>query len=102
MRFVGGEKVCGGPTGSQMRALFFLVTLLTTTLVCAPAQAGTYDVYSCRLPNGSPAPTNGWTPFATPADLGPVGTATDDCDHGGSLIASLPSVVLAGMDAGWT
>ena len=32
--------------------------------LCTPgrAVAGTYDVHACRLPNGSAAPANGWTP----------------------------------------
>jgi hypothetical protein len=32
-------------------------------LYAAPAHAGTYDVWGCRLPDGSPAPINGWAPI---------------------------------------
>ena len=42
-----------------MRAL--LVALLAVTLWPAAARAGTYDVYACRLPDGSGAPAGGWT-----------------------------------------
>jgi hypothetical protein len=30
--------------------------------VAAPAHAGTYTVYGCKTPNGTPAPTEGWGP----------------------------------------
>jgi hypothetical protein len=83
-----------------MRALLFLLTLLTAMVSCASARAGTYDVYSCRLPNGSPAPTNGWTPFATPIPEVIVRTS-DACGSGGGLIASIPLLPPTGVDAGW-
>src|SRR5690349_4141202 len=44
--------------------------ILLVLLLWPPrAGAGTYDVYSCRLTDGTPAPTNGWarTPGAFPA-----------------------------------
>ena len=37
-----------------------VVALLLLTLQPASARAGTYDVYSCTLPNGKPAGTQGW------------------------------------------
>ena len=30
------------------------------TIWCGVARAGTYDVWGCRLPNGTPAPIDGW------------------------------------------
>ena len=42
------------------RALAIAV-VLAALLVPAAAQAGTYDVYACRLPDGSAAPAGGWT-----------------------------------------
>src|SRR3954471_14219028 len=101
MRCVGGEKFGRGTRRGHMRALCLLLTLLTTLVACASARAGTYEVYSCRLPDGSPAPARGWVPFANASELGPVGTAANECGGGGGLIASLPPVALAGMDAGW-
>ncbi len=44
------------------RLLAFAV-FATLLLWPAHASAGTYDVYSCRLPDGTPAPTDGWHPF---------------------------------------
>src|SRR5690349_17507040 len=101
MRIVGGENVGGGPMRSLMRALCFLLTLLATLVASPAAHAGTYDVYSCRLPNGSPAPTNGWTAFAKPFPEIFVHTA-NACSSGGALTASLPTVAPVGMEAGWT
>ena len=43
---------------SARRAL--VLALFTLGAVPAAASAGTYDVYSCTLPNGSPAPMEGW------------------------------------------
>jgi hypothetical protein len=84
-----------------MRSGLLVLAVLVPLISCASARAGTYDVYSCRLPNGSPAPANGWTPFATPAPE--VVTMTrDGCATGGGLTVSLPSNVIADTDAGWT
>lgn len=44
----------------------------------------TYDVYSCRLPDDSPAPARGWRPFTE----GLLVTATDSCAEEGALTAS--------------
>ena len=60
------------------RALAIAV-VLAALLAPAPAQAGTYDVYACRLPDGGPAPAGGWGnagllagPFALRADGCPL------------------------------
>jgi hypothetical protein len=55
--------------------------------VLAPlAPAGEYHVYTCRTPDGEPAPADGWSPSA-------AGTATvteDTCSQpGGALVAGL-------------
>jgi hypothetical protein len=42
------------------RALAIAV-VLAVLLVPAAAQAGTYDVHACRLPDGSAAPAGGWS-----------------------------------------
>src|SRR3954447_15418338 len=102
MRCVGGEKFGRGTRRGYMRSRLLLLAVVVSLIVVAPARAGTYDVYSCRLPDGSPAPTNGWTPFAAPSLNGVSGTAADACGAGGGLTASLPPFVPVGMDAGWT
>jgi hypothetical protein len=42
------------------RALAIAV-VLAALLAPAAAEAGTYDVYACRLPDGSAAPAGGWS-----------------------------------------
>jgi hypothetical protein len=52
----------------------------------AGAYAGTWTLVSCSLPDGQPAPTDGWTTSAT----GPVGPYSGDvntCAQGGTLTA---------------
>jgi hypothetical protein len=84
-----------------MRSGLLVVAVLVSLLVVAPARAGTYDVYSCRLPDGSPAPTNGWVPFASaPPELG-VSMTANSCGSAGGLRASLSSFVPAGVEVGW-
>ncbi len=84
-----------------MRSCYLVLAVLVPLIVCAPARAGTYDVYSCRLPDGSPAPAAGWVPFASELSVGLSATAADNCRAGGGLTASLPPVALVGMEAGW-
>jgi hypothetical protein len=38
-----------------------IAVVLAALLAPASAQAGTYDVYACRLPDGSAAPAGGWS-----------------------------------------
>jgi hypothetical protein len=83
-----------------MRSCFLVLAVLVPLVACATARAGTYDVYSCRLPDGSPAPTNGWSAFANPAPEIGVNTA-DACASGGTLNASLPPFAPIGMEVGW-
>ncbi len=49
------------------------------------ARAGEYHVYSCRMPNGEVAPTDGWSGSATGAFV----YAEDKCAKGGALTAAL-------------
>jgi hypothetical protein len=51
----------------------------------AAAGGGRYHVYSCRMPNGQVAPTDGWSPSATGAAV----YAEDKCAKGGALVAAL-------------
>jgi hypothetical protein len=59
------------------------------------ARAGEYHVYSCRMPNGEVAPTDGWTESATGAFV----SAEDKCAKGGALIAGLGEGVSHGVGA---
>src|SRR3954451_20679316 len=97
MRCVGGEKFGRGTRRGYMRSRLLLLAVVVSLVVVAPARAGTYDVYSCRLPDGSPAPTGGWVPFGSGAAATPI----DACGAGGGLAASLPPFAPVGMDAGW-
>lgn len=85
-----------------MRSGLLVLAVLAPLVVCASARAGTYDVYSCRLPDGSPAPAGGWTPFATqmPAFVSPA-TVANNCASGDGLVSTLPSFVPSGVEAGW-
>ena len=85
------------------------VGLLLTTLVlllaapaiqASPANAGTYDVYTCTQPNGDPAPADGWTPFTNNANM----VAEDDCAQGGYLTAGMLGwkEVPVAAESGWT
>jgi len=52
-------------------------------VVPVEAVAGSYHVYSCALPNGRPAPTDGWSGSITGPFMNPVNT----CAEGGALAA---------------
>ncbi len=51
----------------------------------ASARAGDFHVYSCRMPNGEVAPTDGWS--GTTSGSGVL--AEDKCATGGGLLAGL-------------
>src|SRR5690349_5908873 len=102
MHFVGGENFFATPRRGRMRAIYLVIAVLVPLALCGPARAGTYDVYSCRLPDGSPAPANGWAPVVNaPPELGLSVTTENSCASSGGLKASLPSFMPAGVDAGW-
>ena len=56
-------------------------------LLPASAEAGIYDVHTCRLPSGAPAPVEGWTSSTSGAWVG----AVQNCGVGGALEARLDS-----------
>ena len=65
-----------------------LAAALLFLLAAAPSFAGRYHVYSCRMPDGEVAPTDGWSGALAP------GGAFDDyvknlCASGGELVAAL-------------
>ncbi|MEA2209384.1 MAG: hypothetical protein QOF54_1861 [Solirubrobacteraceae bacterium] len=70
-----------------------LAASLALAVSAACAQAGTYHVYSCRMPDGEVAPADGWTGSIAP------GGAFDDyavntCAEGGALVAGLGDVTV--------
>ena len=84
-------------------ALVFAV--LAGGLAPAVASAGTYDVYGCRLPDGTVAPTRGWTAFANiAADPSTNLVPTEDsCARGGALRATVYTQPGIGSpQSGWT
>lgn len=71
---------------------------VTLALATAPAFGATYTQYACHLPDGTPAPVDGFSPSG---DGG--GTATNSCASGGGLTIDLPMTSAAGtrISAGW-
>jgi hypothetical protein len=72
------------------RILKTSLTAVLLLLVATPASsvAGRYHVYSCRMPDGEVAPTDGWS--GTVASGGAFDDyATDSCESGGALVAAL-------------
>jgi hypothetical protein len=69
-----------------MRTTFFALPILIAALALpSPATAGEYVVHSCRLPDGRPAPADGWstTGYANNSSL------ANSCAGGGALTAEL-------------
>lgn len=89
----------------RVRALFRCLRALTASmflycgLALAPAgaSAGRYHVYSCRMPDGQVAPTDGWTSTTSPASATVI--ATDTCAGGGALTAALGDGVKHAVNA---
>jgi hypothetical protein len=93
----------------RSRTTLSRIGLLSTTLVLllaapaaqpSPANAATYDVFTCTQPNGDPAPTDGWTPFTNNANM----VAEDNCAQGSYLTAGMLGwkEVPVGAESGWT
>jgi len=64
-------------------AVFTFAGSTPQAVVPVEAVAGSYHVYSCALPNGRPAPTDGWSGSITGPFMNPVNT----CAEGGALAA---------------
>lgn len=83
----------------------FLVAALIAAacLLCAaaaPAAAGTYDVWSCKTPSGTPTSTAGWAPVSSLLYDQPG----DECALGGRLSAKFTALggpVSGGLSSGW-
>jgi hypothetical protein len=83
----------------------FLLTMAVLAFAPAvaepsPAQAGTYDVFSCTQPDNAAAPTDAWTSFSNNSNM----LAEDECAQGGHLTAGMLGYVEVpvGAESGWT
>ena len=74
-----------GPRGVATVALAALCAVAMSAGSAGSAQAGQYHVYSCRMPNGSAALTDGWSRAA----VGSFVYAEDKCAKHGALFAAL-------------
>src|SRR5215217_6130583 len=93
LRRVGGELFAANPTGRYMPprvlALAALGFILLILLLWPPrAGAGTYDVYSCRLPDGTLVPADGWRTVDTRMADDRLYALSDKCLAGQGLGAS--------------
>jgi hypothetical protein len=79
----------------SVRRLALAVLLVPAFTATADAVPGTYDVYSCSMPDGSPAPIDGWRPYTRG-----LGTLSNNCPLSG-LHASLTSTNASGERLGW-
>src|SRR4051794_20015857 len=71
-----------------------LPALLALAVLAPAANAGTYDVYGCRMPDGSPAPVSDWTAQGA--------NAHDMCGAGQGLPAELPpQQIYTNVSSGW-
>lgn len=62
------------------------VGVVATLVAAAPVQAGTYTVYGCKKPDGTPAPADGWGVYGANT---PAVASADACASGGSVQVAL-------------
>jgi hypothetical protein len=74
-----------GFAGRSTAATLALAALCVMALGVGSARAGKYHVYSCRMPDGSVAPTDGWSD----SKVGVSGYVEDGCSESKALIAAL-------------
>jgi hypothetical protein len=87
------------PSRSALLLLLF-TALLALVLWPPPAGAGTYELHSCRLPDGTPIPAAGWEPVRS---AHPEATTHDTCATGGVLEAGFQQgQVSPERHAGWS
>jgi hypothetical protein len=72
-------------TGPALPTSLALVASLALFGGAGSARAGEYHVYGCRMPDGTVAPTDGWTE----AKVGSSDSTQNTCATGGSLVAAL-------------
>lgn len=85
------------PFASMVAAL----AICAIALPAADADAAPYTVHSCRLPDGSPAPTVGWEGAKEPATGAGI-TIEDTCPAGGGIGGAVAARSRAGYVARWT
>jgi hypothetical protein len=80
--------------------LLALACSVSQAVVPVQALAGSYHVYSCALPTGRPAPTDGWNGSISGPFMNPV----NSCAEGGSLAAVINGSPAQPVDAtaSWT
>lgn len=81
-----------------------VIVLVATPLTAAPAHAGEYSVYVCKMPNGTPIPLD--TARWTPSHHRPFSAAAEDCAGGGPIALFMgspgaPSHYWQGTAARW-
>src|ERR1035438_2076314 len=85
-------------------ALGTVAALLVVLVFASGALAGEFHVYSCRMPSGQVAPTEGWR--GSKAEGSTYATVAENtCDSGGALLAVLGEATthLPNVDkASWT
>lgn len=69
---------------SRIKLSAVLIAVGVTLLTGPSAMAGTYDVYSCRLPDGAPAPTDGWSSWLSHPEV--PWMVQNDCPAGDGLL----------------
>jgi hypothetical protein len=77
-----------------------LPAVLAGLLFPSLARAGTIDVYSCRLADGTAAPASGWTPFSNFTLIGLPSPVRGDCGTQYGLMDAL-APTQPGQEAGW-
>lgn len=84
----------------HLRTLPLAAAVLLLFLLPASAEAATYAVDGCQRPDGTAAPTEGWTPIAS----GEFVTVTNRCLEGGGLQGAFESAVpiAVGATAAWS
>lgn len=81
--------------------LAVIAALIAVAAFAGTASAGSYKVYTCQHPDGSPAPVDGWSMSST---AGAFWAGTNSCSSGGPLQARLGHEVnrTAGESVRWT
>src|SRR4051812_17483786 len=76
-----------------------IAVLAVAGVVPAAAQAGTYKQYSCKLPDGTPAGTDGWVADSR----APFFSQVDDCQQNAGLRIQMQGVGISdGVERSWT
>lgn len=84
LTLAGSSRVARG-SAVAASVITALIAVCLGPVGLASATAGEYHVYSCRMPNGEVAPTDGWSGSATGVSV----HAEDKCAKGGALVAEL-------------